>query len=153
MGPKDLEGYDVVWFSNPGYPMDDIKSFNALLQFSDAGGGVVMQGDDMSWSHGHSFSTEPLTQLKHVDNGTEYCGQTIDNGRGSYNVSLGDLPHPILAGLEGQTFRYMDDIDTATLAATPAGGTSEVLAWATVPGRHEPCGYKPVIVAYTPNVE
>ncbi len=151
VGTEDLEGYDVVWFSNPGYPMDDIKSFNALLRFSDAGGGVVMQGDDMSWSFGHSFSTEPLTQLKHVDNGTEYCGQTIDNGRGSYNVSLGDLPHPILAGLEGQVFSYPDDIDTAKLVAAPAGGSNEVLAWATVPVKgNKKCGSKPVIVAYTP---
>ena len=98
---EDLEGYDVVWFSNPGYPMDDIASFHALLQFSEAGGGVVLQGDDMSWAHGQAFSPERLTQLEHIDNGTSYCGKNIDNGKGEYDVSLVASEHPIVAGLEG----------------------------------------------------
>jgi hypothetical protein len=154
IGIEELASYDVVWFSNPGYPMDDLKTFNALRQFSEAGGGVVMQGDDMSWSHGSAFPTEPLTQLRHIDNGTEYCGQNIDNGSGEYKVTLPEVSHPILAGLEGQSFRYTDDIDTAELITGSSEGTSEVLAWATVEGgknKNKVCGTKPVIVAFTPN--
>lgn len=145
----DLEGYDVVWFSNPGHPIDDIATFHALLQFSEAGGGVVMQGDDISWSHGHSFPIDRLTQLSHVDNGTKYCGRTIDNGRGAYEVAVVSGTHPIVAGLGGQRFSYSDDIDTTMLLAESSDQT-EVLAWATVKGQ-ESCGQKPVIVAYTPN--
>lgn len=146
-----LEGYDVVWFSNPGYPMDDIASFHALLQFSEAGGGVILQGDDMSWSHGNAFSTERLTQLEHIDNGVKYCGKNIDNGRGAYDVELVSSAHSILAGLGGQSFRYPDDIDTAVLVPDGAG-ESEVLAWATAgDGNGNGCGQKPVIVAFTPD--
>ncbi len=144
----DLEGYDVVWFSNPGYPMDDVASFHALLQFSEAGGGVVLQGDDMSAAYGQAFSPDRLTQLEHIDNGTSYCGKNIDNGKGAYDVSLVSTAHPIVAGLEGQSFKYTDDIDTARLLA-PSAGQSEVLAWATA-DKGKDCGAKPVIVAFTP---
>lgn len=57
--------------------------------------------------------------------------------------------HPIVAGLEGQSFRYGDDIETATLL-TPSDGATEVLAWATVNDVNN-CAQKPVVVAYTPN--
>jgi hypothetical protein len=137
----------VVWFSNPGYPMDDIATLQALTQFSEAGGGVVLQGDDMSWSWGNAFSLEPLTQLKHQDNGTEYCGESIDNGSGTYQVTFADSTHPILSGLAGETFTYGDDIDTVTANRVGA----EVLATATVvTGKKKNCKDKPVIVAYTP---
>jgi hypothetical protein len=151
IGAADLAGFDVVWFSNPGYPMDDIKSFSALRQFSKDGGGVVLQGDDMTASMGAAFSMTPLTQLEYVDNGTSYCGRNVDNGRGgAYRVSLGADSHPILAGLEGQSFLYGDDIDTARVMTGSSDGTSEVLAWATLDGS-EGCAQKPVIVAFTPN--
>lgn len=142
----DVAGFDVVWFSNPGYPIDDQQSFDVLLQFSQAGGGVVFQGDDMSWSFGQAFPTTPLTRLKHIDNGTQYCGVQIDNGTGGrYRVELREETHPIIAGLEGQSFLYGDDIDTAD----PVTEATEVLAFATVEGV-DGCALKPVITAYTP---
>ena len=142
----DVDGFDVVWFSNPGYPMDDVASFSTLLQFSEAGGGVILQGDDMSSSYANAFATTPLTRLRNVDNGTQYCGTQIDNGRGGrYRVTLESVEHPVLADLEGVSFLYGDDIDTATLADD--GG--EVLAWATVEGKSD-CERKPVITVFTP---
>jgi hypothetical protein len=141
----DVDGFDVVWFSNPGYPMDDAASFSTLLQFSEAGGGVVLQGDDMSASHGNAFSMTPLTRLENVDNGTRYCGTRIDNGRGGrYRVTLETNDHPVLADVEGTSFLYGDDIDTATLAED-----GEVLGWATVEGKAD-CKRKPVITVFTP---
>jgi hypothetical protein len=143
---EDLVGFDVVWFSNPGYPMDDVGSFNALLQFSEAGGGVVFQGDDMSWSYGMNFPTTPLTRLEHVANGTEYCHTKIDNGKGGrYAVTIADGPHPVITGIEGVSFLYGDDIDTAT----PVAENTEVVAWATVDGSSG-CPAKPVVTVFTP---
>lgn len=148
---EQLEGFDVVWFSNPGYPMDDVASFHALTEFSQAGGGVVLQGDDMSWSHGKAFSLQPLTGLSHEDNGTRYCGTRIDNGRGgTYAVSFDGESHPLTTGLEGSGFLYGDDIDTVRLPEVPAeGSTLQVLATARVDGDDD-CNAKPVIVAHTP---
>jgi hypothetical protein len=141
-----LAGFDVVWFSNPGYPMDDEQSFDALLEFSEAGGGVVLQGDDISWSFGHAFSTSPLTRLSHIDNGTRYCGQRIDNGvSGSYRVEVSGTSHPVIAGLEGYTFLYGDDIDSTR----PLDDSTEVLVWATA-NDAENCARKPVVSVFTP---
>jgi hypothetical protein len=143
---KDLEGYDVVWFSNPGHPMDDERSFNSLLEYSQAGGGVVFQGDDMSYSFGKAFPTTPLTRLENADNGTSYCDTNVDNGKGGrYRVSMAAESHPIVAGIEGQSFLYGDDIDTAT----PVAEGTEVVAWATIDGK-DGCAQKPVITAFTP---
>ncbi|MEZ4256353.1 MAG: VWA domain-containing protein [Polyangiales bacterium] len=143
---KMLKGYDAVWFSNPGYPMDSESSKLVLLDFSASGGGVVMQGDDMAQSWGLSFDVEPLTHLTYVDNGTSYCGVNIDNNRGqSYLVEIAGEGHPVVAGLTGVTFEYGDDID----ASMPRGEGVDVLAWATVSGLAD-CEPKPVIVAFTP---
>lgn len=139
----DLAGYDVVWLSNPGYPMDDRSTVNALSSFSAGGGGLVLQGDDMAWSWGLDFTMTPLTHLDFSSNGTDYCGRWTDNNAGSsYSVRIGEDNHTLIAGLEGQTFSYGDDIDTTT--ARDEGET--VLAWATV----DDCGEVPVIVAYEP---
>jgi hypothetical protein len=141
----DLAGYDVVWFSNPGYPMDDKASFNALLAFSNNGGGVVLQGDDMTWSYGSAFPTTPLTHLRHVENGTTACGVSIDNQKaGRYRVTMNSDTHPVIEGLEGVTFLYGDDIDKAE-----ALDGTEVVAWATVESKAS-CARRPVITAFTP---
>lgn len=147
---EDLLGYDVIWFSNPGYPMDDAASFEALQAFSEGGGGLILQGDDMGWSMGNAFSMQPLSHLLWEDNGTNFCGHpTNDNLGEDYLVTLGDGGHPILAGLEGQSFFYGDDIDT-----TVAEDEAEVLATATLdPDAWEDgaeCRTVPVIVAYEP---
>jgi hypothetical protein len=142
---QDLAGYDVVWFSNPGYPMDDKDSFNALLDFSAKGGGVVLQGDDMTWSNGNAFPTTPLTHLRHVENGTSACGVGIDNLKGGrYRVTMNDATHPVIEGLESHTFLYGDDIDKSV-----ALDGTEVLAWATVEGKPN-CEKRPVVTAFTP---
>jgi hypothetical protein len=44
----DIKDYDLVWFSNPGYPPDDSSSLLALLQYYEAGNPNVIQGDDMT---------------------------------------------------------------------------------------------------------
>ncbi|MCA9573257.1 MAG: hypothetical protein KC656_35720, partial [Myxococcales bacterium] len=129
--PEDVEGYDVVWYANPGYPMDDLTALETLDAFAAAGGGVVLQGDDMTWSSGHAFETTPLTGLEHGDNGTNACGQRIDNGRdGTYTVTVGQAEHAVVRGLGGQTFRYGNDIDRSTVVSE----TAEVLAWAQPTG-------------------
>ncbi|RYF06679.1 MAG: hypothetical protein EOO77_26560, partial [Oxalobacteraceae bacterium] len=62
---EQLEGYDIVWINNPGYPMGSKNTRDALLAFK---GGIVIQGDDMS--RGNGFDLEALTGLKYIDNGT-----------------------------------------------------------------------------------
>lgn len=144
-----FDGYDVVWYSNPGYPMDDALSLASLLAFSASGGGLVVQGDDMGWSMGHAFDMQPLTHLRWEDNGTWFCGQPTDNNAGeAYQVALGEGPHPLLEGIEGSTFLYGDDIDT-----TVAEEAGEVLATATLDpaaaaGRE--CATVPVVLAWEP---
>lgn len=148
---KDVTGYDLVWFSNPGYPMDSKTTFDTLLAFSAAGGGVVLQGDDMAYSWGENFSMSPLTHVDFGDNGTSACGVSIDNnaGNGSYRVTFEEGTHPIVSGLSGQTFLYGDDIDRST----PRHEGESVLATA-VPV--DPLGAplcvdtRPVIVAFDP---
>jgi hypothetical protein len=140
----DLTGFDVVWYSNPGYPPDDESSIQALMAFRADGGGVVLQGDDMAWSWGDGFSMTDLSHVDFIDNGTNFCGERTDNLEGVYyEVTLGD-GHPILAGHEGQSFLYGDDIDTS-VAVTP----DEVLATATLAGADD-CDTVPVILAYGP---
>jgi hypothetical protein len=142
---SDLAGYDVVWFSNPGYPMDDKASFNALLEFSKNGGGVVLQGDDMTWSYGNAFPTTPLTHLRSVENGTSACGVGIDNLKGGrYRVTMNAETHPVIEGLEGTSFLYGDDIDKSV-----ALDGTEVVAWATVETKPS-CEKRPVVTAFTP---
>lgn len=141
-----LSDYDVVWFSNPGYPIDDEATVVALRQFSAVGGGVVLQGDDMSSSYGNAFSMSDLTRLVPIDNGVTYCNKAIDNGRGArYRVTLETTDHPVLRGIEGASFLYGDDIDTAS----PLDPTTTVLAWATADGVKN-CSRKPVITVFTP---
>ncbi|MBP9086225.1 MAG: VWA domain-containing protein [Kofleriaceae bacterium] len=126
--PSDVAGYQLVWFSNPGYPIDDQRSFETLLAYSAAGGGVVLQGDDMTQAMGRSFSMTPLTRLTHVNNGTSACGVTTDNNRGgSYSVQFAAGPHPLLGPLANQHFNYGDDLDVAL----PANASAEVLGSAT----------------------
>jgi hypothetical protein len=136
----DVAGYDVVWFSNPGYPPDDAATFDALSQHVAGGAGVVLQGDDMAWSWGNGFSMTPYTGLVFDANGTEYCGAWTDNDAGErYRVRFGAEDSPLLAGLAGTTFLYGDDIDSTHAAP----GTS-VLATANLDGQGG-CGEKPVV--------
>jgi hypothetical protein len=141
--PADLANYDVIWFTNPGYPPDDLTTIETLLWFESIGGGVVIQGDDMAQSWGGSFSMTPLTGLDFIDNGTTGCGTQIDNNAGGdYRVVLGAGPHRLLQGLEGTEFEYGDDIDRTTAPAT-----TTVVADAGVVGKPT-CTPRPVITAF-----
>jgi hypothetical protein len=142
----DLTGYDVVWYSNPGYPMDDAASRDALQAFLATGGGVVLQGDDMGWSFGDGFSMSPLTDLQFVSNGTDFCGEHTDNDEGAYfRVTLGDDDSPAIDGLHGASFLYGDDIDDTV----PMAVGEQVHATATLDGRDD-CDTVPVIVTIDP---
>jgi hypothetical protein len=126
---EDTAGYDVVWFSNPGYPPNDKQSLRTLADFVAGGGGYVLQSDDASWFYGdNGFSMTPYTGLEHFNNGTYYCDRHIDNNDGprSYQVMFNQQSHPVIAGLESASFLYGNDIDSSR----PAGQGEEVLAWA-----------------------
>lgn len=131
LSDTDTSDYDVVWFSNPGYPPDDKTSLNALRAFSDEGGGYVLQGDDMTQVWGDlGYSMTSFTGLVHRGNGTGFCDMGIDNNntRHRYHVMVNSTEdaHPVIAGLEGVEFLYGDDIDTSI--AAEAG--ERVLGWA-----------------------
>ncbi len=141
----DLVGHDVVWFSNPGYPPDDLGSIEALEAFMADGGGVVLQGDDMTRGWGNAFSMTALTSLVFEHNGTQTCGVATDDNEGElFEVTTVD-GHPMLDGLENTTWLYGDDIDQSTAA----GVGERILAEATLaidPG----CTTTPTIVAFDP---
>lgn len=143
LGIEAFDGYDVVWLSNPGHPPDDLKTLDALAVFSEEGGGVVLQGDDMASAWGHNVPMTDMTRLQYKDNGTTYCGKRIDNNANrSYEVSLDGLDHPMLAGIGIETFLYGDDIDTTV----PVPGVL-VLSTATL-GDAADCPRKPVIAIW-----
>jgi hypothetical protein len=142
---EELEGYDIVWINNPGYPMGSKNTRDALLAFK---GGVVIQGDDMS--RGNGFDLEALTGLKYVDNGTSVRCEGKDYGHDGnageqYRVSLAPDKIP---GADASTieFRYGNDIDNTT----PARADLEILAVAK--GGPEVCTeLRPAIVRYLKN--
>lgn len=129
--PADTQGFDLVWFNNPGYPFSSKTSFDTLMAFE---GGVVLQGDDLSRSD--SFSMTPLTGLTYIDNGTSVrCnGHNYphdNNGGEQYRVTL-DANR--IQGLDQTAihFRYGNDIDNTVAAipdleilATAIGGPAE----------------------------
>ncbi len=112
----DVEGYDVIWFSNPGYPIDDLNTRNTLLKARGHGQGVVLQGDDMSWFFGANALMESLSHLEHINNGTRTCGVKTDNNQGeNYRVTFeANTYHPLIEKLQGQEFLYGNDIDHTT---------------------------------------
>lgn len=118
--PEEVDGFDVVWFSNPGWPMGNVTSlpttFNTLVNFRGAGGGLVLQGDDITQtSTGSMPMMETLTYLKFGNNGTQACSLAIDDwGPNAYTVKFADDSHPLLTGLAGKSFAYHNDIDHST---------------------------------------
>jgi hypothetical protein len=142
---SDIDGYDVVWYSNPGYPPDELASIEALEAFTAMGGAVVLQGDDMAWSWGNAFPMSGLTHLDFMSNGTSVCGVWTDNNAGAeYAVSYAS-GHPVVATVGGTSHLYGDDIDETT-----ARNEGEVvLATAQLDGRPD-CGTRPVVVGWTP---
>jgi Mg-chelatase subunit ChlD len=146
-----LDGFDVVWFSNPGYPMDDQASFDTLRAALGRGMGVVVQGDDMAWSFGHAFDMAPLTHLSFQDNGTDACGHSSDNNVGEAAFHVQYAPsHPMIGALGGTSFLYGNDIDLSS----PRNEGEQVLAWGDVVNRRTGEAFcdsrRPVVVAYDP---
>jgi hypothetical protein len=148
LSDADLVGYNAVWFTNPGYPMDDIASYYALAKYAEEGGGLVLQGDDMSASQGNAFDMSGLTHLRFIDNGTWYCGLAIDNNSTSnqFKVTVGVDDHPVTTGVSGE-FLYGNDIDITEFVNDKGAST---LATAVANGGDAGCTPTPVIVAYDP---
>jgi hypothetical protein len=138
-----IKHYDAVWFSNPGWPIDHRASVDALKRYYKSGGGVILQGDDISWGYrGITRELRTLNHLRFENNGTRYGGYYTDNRSGTfYTVTTTTDNHPVLHGIKGITFHYGDDIDTTA----PTNTGEKILAWATVSGKT--CK-KPVISAY-----
>ncbi len=140
-----VEGYDVVWFLNPGHPIDDRASLETLGSFREAGGGFVLSGDDITLNYKEQADTSAFTFLKYISNGTTTCGMKTDNNVGaSYRVTFDETSdHLLSAGLGGLSFLYGDDIDHSQ----PVGDGEKVLAWATLDGDPS-CDVRiPVVVA------
>lgn len=116
--PADVAGYDVVWFSNPGYPWDDVRSVDTLKAFLAAGGGVVAQGDGITHSMGNSFNVSDLTHLAFEHNGAQTCGVQTDNNLGATLQVSFSPDHPLIEGLGQVTFPYGDDIDQSVRTNT-----------------------------------
>jgi hypothetical protein len=108
--------------------MDDASTQQTLLAYRDQGGGLILQGDDMSQFEGMPELMEPLTNLEFLNNGTRTCGEMTDNNEGeNYAVLLNTASHPVIAGLEGLSFEYGNDIDHTR----PLGLGEQVLASAS----------------------
>jgi len=140
----DVEGYDLIWFNNPGYPMGSLTSLEVLKNFK---GGIILSGDDLT--QGTGFNLEELVGLKFIDNGTSLA---CDNNTFNHNNNSGHkyrvtLEEQFLPGLEEsvRNFEYGNDIDNSILAF--ADSKYEVLAYAN--GGEGTCEVKrPVIVRY-----
>ena len=145
LSADDLEGYDLIWFNNPGHPMGSYQSMKALIAFK---GGVILSGDDLA--QGSGFSLEPLTGLKYENNGTsmECDGKSFnyDNNSSSNRYQI-EISSDFLPGLaqDLRFFEYGNDIDQSK--ATGTSSKFEVLASAK--GAAGTCGgTRPVIVRY-----
>jgi hypothetical protein len=143
---QQLEGYDLVWFNNPGYPMGSRVSRDTLARFS---GGVVLSGDDLT--QGKGFDTQALTGLTFINNGSNMScngkSYKYDNNLGSrYRIELSGQFFPGM--LEAvKVFEYGNDIDHSRLAFPDEMLKYEVLARAK--GKVGECDYNwPVIVRY-----
>lgn len=138
----DLDGYDVVWFSNPGYPPDDLASIQALAAFNANGGGLVLQGDDMTYAAGNAFSMEALTGLTHVANGVSTCGAPTNDNRGE-RFELFPVTHPVFDQVSDTSWLYGDDIDDSVHVS------GEVVATAGLED-DAACARRPAIVLHDP---
>lgn len=149
LSANDLVGYDLIWFNNPGHPMGNISSMKALINFK---GGVILSGDDLT--RGKNFSMEPLTGLKHIDNGASIScgGKTYNydnnntNGR-RYQVKIST---DFFAGIpeDLRSFEYGNDIDNSSISTTELKNKLEVLAYSY--GAPGACGdnKRPSIIRY-----
>lgn len=126
---RDLSSYELVWFTNPGYPVDDLRSVAMLRSFVGAGGGLVISGDDLSRAAGRGFQMSPLTGLRYRSNGVVSCGVTTNNGsKNGFSLHRSDVNHPVTIGLDAKDVLYRNDIDHTTVL----GSDETVLLWGSV---------------------
>ncbi len=141
---ENFKNYNVVWFSNPGWPFDDAVTIAALKIAMDSGVGIVLQGDDAIYS----ISDQGLTQVKDIS-GLNISSSDADpngtwadnNGPNVYEVTVG-LGHPLQTGIALTQFNYGDDIDTCTSVG------ASIIASATPVYPAYPDPQKPVIAAF-----
>lgn len=150
----ELAPYDVVWFNNPGWPMDDIGTYNALMDYLNLGGGLVLQGDDMASFNNQALSMTPFTKLNFVSNGTTTCGLPTDSNTGfKYRVSIPSNGHPLTTGLVGESFLYGNDIDHTTRTFTGEDVVARATLEGPVPRRARACARTfstPVVIGIEP---
>ena len=135
----------MVWFTNPGQPVDDGLTVATLTAFVRDGGDVVLSGDDMSRSMFVPMST--LTHTANLDDGRTTCGFVTDDNAGpGYLVEIPNVAHPIIDGFQGGAFRYGDDIDHAIQLHEG----EQVLAWARLYCHPECETRTPALIVYCP---
>jgi len=143
--PETIAGCDVVWFTNPGQPVDDALTVVTLTAFMQAGGDLILSGDDMSRDLFVPMGS--LTHTANLTDGRTTCGMVTDDDLGpGYRVDIENVNHPVIEDFQGGSFRYGDDIDHAV----PLGEGEDVLAWASL-YCHPDCPLQtPAIIAYCP---
>jgi len=121
LSTTDLEGHDVVIYLSWSYPAGyaNLSTAETLIDYFESGGRLIVVGDDISRvgnAGGHPYQAqnvtygddwEAMTRLEYINNGgSKEVG--ITDG---YEISLGS-GHPVLSGIEGETFNYYNDCDT-----------------------------------------
>jgi len=119
----DLEEYDVVIYLSWSYPAGyaNLSTAKTLIDYFESGGRLIVVGDDISRvgnAGGHPYQAqnstygddwEAMTRLDYENNGgSQEVG--ITDG---YQITLGS-GHPVLSGIEGETFTYYNDCDTTS---------------------------------------
>lgn len=116
----DTISYSIIWFVNPGHPIDNDVSYRTLRRFRVHGGGVIVSGDDANqnsslsapYDMAHfSFMDYDASATNDNANGTQTCGELTDNNDGEvYQVHFNDGA-PLAVGIIDRTFYYGNDID------------------------------------------
>ncbi|WP_133621886.1 hypothetical protein [Bradymonas sediminis] len=150
--------YSVIWFVNPGYPINNKKTYRTLTKFRELGGGVIISGDDANqnqdlqppnWYNMETFSFMGFDDTATNDNpnGTYTCGYLTDQNQGKRYIVKFDAASPLASGMGDLTFPYGNDIDR-----NYALGLGETVGATTVglyyPGKKE-CLVDPVTVMTT----
>lgn len=107
-------GYKIIWFVNPGWPIDDARSVRTLKWFRANGGGVIVSGDDANQTAASMVPHDMryFSGLKYDgDNGEYACGKHTDNNLGANYKVVFNPSSPLAAGLSDLNFPYGNDID------------------------------------------
>ena len=137
LSADDLAGYQVVVFSSLESAIDDVASVEALLEFSGAGFGVVLHGQDIAQDV-TSAPLESLTRLRFVDDGRSDDDE--DDDEDGHEVVMAPSS-TFTADLPEMRFGYFGDIDTTEVA----GAGAEVVAVAV---ENEGQNAKPAMVIW-----